>query len=84
MKKTYLLLAALVLLLSGCSKLTKENYDQIKPGMSYEEVVAIIGKPDHCSEVIALSNCEWKEGDVAVHISFIGGKATIMAAEGLK
>ena len=32
--------------LFGCSKLNRENYDKIKVGMDYQEVVSIIGEPD--------------------------------------
>ncbi len=32
-------------LLTGCSKLTKENYDQVKVGMTKEQVIDLLGKP---------------------------------------
>lgn len=46
MAKRGILLIVLATLLIGCSKLNKENYDKLKVGMGYEEVVAILGKPD--------------------------------------
>ena len=47
-----------VLLLWGCSKLTQENYDKIKPGMTYGQVKAIIGNPDECDSAFAVKKCE--------------------------
>ncbi|UCD91431.1 MAG: DUF3862 domain-containing protein, partial [Desulfobacterales bacterium] len=37
-----------ILALTGCSKVNKENYDKIKIGMSYEDAVKVLGKPDSC------------------------------------
>lgn len=84
MKKRYLLITALVLLLSGCNKVTKDNYDKIKSGMTYDEVVQILGKPEGCSETLGISNCEWKDNDAMISITFISNQVTIAVAEGLK
>ena len=84
MKKSYLLLAAALLLLSGCNKLTKENYDKIKSGMMYDEVVQIIGKPTNCSEAIGISSCTWKHGESEVNVNFIANKVTLMSGDNLK
>jgi hypothetical protein len=44
----------MVLLLTGCgvsnTKVTKENYDKLKTGMTYEQVTEIMGKADTNSE----------------------------------
>lgn len=84
MKRTVLALLGAALLLGGCSKLTKENYDKIRTGMHYDEVVKLIGKPETCSEAIGLSVCEWKSGDSAVTVNFIANKVTLSTANGLK
>ncbi len=84
MNKSILILPLFLLLLTGCNKLTKENYDKIKSGMQYDEVVRLIGDPTECSEAIGLSNCEWKDGDTEVNINFINNKVTITSASGLK
>lgn len=84
MKKRYLLITALVLLLSGCSNVTKANYDKIKSGMTYDEVVEILGKPEGCSETLGISNCEWKDDEAKISITFLSNQVTISVANGLK
>lgn len=84
MKKHYLIIAALILLLNGCSKITKKNYDKIESGMSYKEVVKLLGEPEGCAETFGISNCEWKNKDAKIMITFISNQATIKVAEGLK
>jgi hypothetical protein len=81
--KAYLLLAASLLLLSGCSKVTKENYDKIKTGMLYDEVVQLIGKPKECSEALGISSCEWKNGKAKVDIKFISNQVTFFSGDHL-
>lgn len=75
---------AAVVLLSGCSKLSKENYDQIKMGMDYDEVVKLIGTPDACEETLGIKGCKWKSGDKKVSVSFIGDSVTFFSNENLK
>ena len=59
-----LILALLVLgLLAACSKLNMENYDLLKTGMEYDEVVDIIGSPDSCSEKFGTKSCIWGDED---------------------
>lgn len=84
LKKRYLIITTLVLLLSGCSNVTKENYDKIKSGMTYDEVVEILGKPEGCSETLGISNCEWKEDEAKISITFLSNQVTIAVANGLK
>lgn len=64
--------------------MTKENYDKIESGMSYNEVVEVLGKPEGCSETLGISNCEWKNDDAMIAITFISNQVTIAVAEGLK
>jgi hypothetical protein len=46
-----ILAAALCLVLAGCgSKITKENADKIKPGMTEKEVSDILGAPTESAE----------------------------------
>ena len=84
MSKIYLILTVSLLLLSGCSKLTKENYDKIETGMYYDEVVQLIGKPEECSDTLGLSSCKWQSGDAKVKISFISNQVTLVSGRKLK
>ena len=71
-------------LFTGCSKLTKENYDQIKVGMPYDDVIGLIGKPENCSETLGMKNCTWKSGQKKASIAFLGDKVTLYSSENLK
>ena len=84
MSKIYLILTVTLLFLSGCSKLTKENYDKVKTGMYYKDVVQLIGKPEECSDAFGLSSCKWKNGDAVVNISFISNQVTLISGRQLK
>ena len=61
-----LLLLIAVTLVAGCgvgSKVTKENYDKVKEGMTKAEVVAILGAPTG-SEVVGQINDNEIKGPV--------------------
>ncbi len=76
---------ATLLLAAGCNKLTKENYDKLKMGMSYAEVTAILGKADTCSETLGVSNCTWgKDETKSVNVIFLADKATAFSYIGLQ
>ena len=78
-----LLLAALLVTVTGCSKLTTENYDQLKIGMSYGQVVALLGKADECSGAIGIKNCRWGNDKKNIVVNFAGDKVILFAAQGL-
>ncbi|WP_028454032.1 outer membrane protein assembly factor BamE domain-containing protein [Chitinilyticum litopenaei] len=73
-----LLLIASFLLLAACSKITAENYQKIKSGMSRDEVVAILGEPTQ-SEAGSLLGIEgetasWQNGGLVISAQFVNGK----------
>lgn len=77
-------LAALALL-TACSKLTAENYNKVKLGQTFEEVQALIGKPDQCDDVMTAKNCTWgKKGGAQANISFVGNKVVLFSAQNLR
>jgi hypothetical protein len=74
-------LAILAIFLAGCgapSKITKENFDKIKVGMTYAEVNAILGEPTESSSLdiagFSGTNSTWKFGDAVITIQFINGQ----------
>lgn len=77
---TLALLAALV----GCSKLTVENYGKIKPGKGYAEIVALLGKPDSCSEALFMKNCVWGDEQRNITVNFVGDKAALFTSKNIK
>lgn len=69
--------------LLGCSKLNRENYDRIKVGMDYQEIISIIGEPDTCDTVLAAKNCIWGDENKNITIKFIGDKVIIPSMKGI-
>jgi len=73
-----------VSLLVGCSKINKDNYDKIQVGMTYDEVEAILGRPDEAKDVIGTRSCVWGKAPETISITFVGDKVVFHSAEGLK
>lgn len=79
-----LIFLGLMLALSGCSKLTLENYSKIEPGMPYDEVTRLIGNPEKCDDVMGLRNCLWGDEKRSVNVTFAGGKVLLFSSSNLK
>lgn len=75
---------SLLAMLLGCSKLTVENYSKIKMGIEYGAVVAILGKPDNCSETLFVRNCVWGNEQRNITVNFVGGKVALFASKNIK
>ena len=75
-----LLVGLLIVGLVGCpgSKITKENFDQIKLGMTQEEVQRILGPPTEASgleiPVFSGTMSKWARGDTVISVQFVNGK----------
>ena len=68
----------------GCSKINKENYDKIKTGMSYEEVIGVLGKPDTCEEhILKTKNCMWGSSDKQISIKFVADIVSWRSSKGI-
>lgn len=70
---------AIALLLSACgSKVSQENFDKIKSGMTQEEVASILGKPTESSSMslgsLSGSSSTWKDKEGSITIQFANGK----------
>jgi hypothetical protein len=83
MKKRILGCLIVVLFLVGCgisnTKVTRENYDKLKTGMTYEQVTEIMGKADTSSEsdMGELGKIElwhYQLGGKAIDVTFENGK----------
>jgi len=79
-----LVVMIIVLLIAGCGKLTMENYNKLKLGMAYNEVVNTIGSPDKCSDVVGVRNCEWGNEKKSINVTFAGDKVLIITCNGLR
>jgi len=84
MIKRIILLVALVSLISGCTRLTRENYEKLNMGMGYEEVVSILGKPDSCSDTLVTKSCMWGDEQKNITVSFIGNKIMLYSSKSIK
>ncbi len=85
MKKTTQVFVTLgCLLLAACGKLTMENYNLLKVGMSYQEVAAIVGEADSCDEVLGTRSCVWGKAEQQIKAGFVADKAIAFSHKGLK
>lgn len=85
MKKINVIISVtLMLILSGCSRLTQENYDQLRMGMAKVEVEAILGEATKCEVSVGVETCVWgSEEGRHVKIRFAAGNAVTFSNEGL-
>ncbi len=81
-----LLLAALLGAgLTACtpSKVTKDNFEKVKLGMTQAEVQDLLGPPSEATgleiPVFSGATAKWVRGDVTITIQFVNGK--VMAKE---
>ncbi|MCH7371684.1 MULTISPECIES: hypothetical protein [Aeromonas] len=80
----HILIGGLIaLLLTGCSKLNRENYDKLKMGISYAEAASILGKAESCEDKLGTTSCIWGKDNKNIKIRFIADKATFFSSEGI-
>ncbi|PIE41886.1 MAG: hypothetical protein CSA49_01305 [Gammaproteobacteria bacterium] len=83
----YMTLAAAALItvtLSGCSKLTKENYQLLEVGMDMPDVEAIIGEPTSCEETLGVQACTWGDETKNIKIKLVADKVVLLSHKGLQ
>jgi len=77
----------ILLLMTGCAlepnTITRENYDKLKFGMTYEEVTAIIGEPEDFSTRTGIKQYTWVEKGRHIHSKFLAGRAIYYSSRGL-
>lgn len=83
----FIMITVMALLLaasfSGCSRVNRENYDQIKAGMDYQKVISIIGEPDKCDAALGIKTCVWGSETKRITISFIADEVFVTTMKGL-
>jgi Domain of Unknown Function with PDB structure (DUF3862) len=84
MLKRCIVLVTLIVSLAACSKLTQENYDKLKMGMGYDDVVAILGKPDSCTDTLVAKSCIWGNERKNITVNFIGNKIFVYSSKSIK
>jgi hypothetical protein len=84
--KTKVLITVIIfvsLFIFACSKVTQDNYEKIKVGMTYEEVIDILGKAQECNSAIGMTNCKWGSDKEFIKVKFVADKVVLFSAKGL-
>lgn len=82
-----IVIAALLAGCGGSSKITKENFEKIKEGMTEAEVVAILGKPAGTEAVAEFNGKKipgsvWQERGIKIIAAFsTDGKLSVKSIE---
>lgn len=84
MRKHIAVIVAAAVLLFGCSKLTKENYDKLKTGLAYQEVEKILGRPTSCSEMLGTKSCTWGDEQKHIKVSFIADAVVLYSYKNIQ
>jgi len=83
-----LLFMAGTVLLTGCAPqpgtVTLQNYEKLKFGMSYDAVVAILGKPQQTAPFMGIQQCTWVSGERHIHAKFMFNRAVYYSSRGLQ
>lgn len=84
--RTRTLIATLfgALALAACSKLTPENYDRLKLGMSYPEVKAILGDPAACNDLLTVKSCTWGDEKRYISVNFVADQVVLFNSSNLR
>ena len=61
----------------------QENYDKIKVGMDYQQVIEIIGQPDKCDTALGTKNCIWGNEEKNITVKFVADKVALPTTKGL-
>ncbi|MCE5364063.1 outer membrane protein assembly factor BamE domain-containing protein [Pseudomonas anguilliseptica] len=72
------------LLLVACNKVNQDNYAQLKPGMSKDEVERLLGGPDECAGALGMSSCTWGNEQRFISVQYAGDKVLMFSGKGLK
>ena len=82
-KVKLLLVLGTALALAGCSKLTKENYAKLQIGQKRAYVEDILGKPDHCEDIVVADLCTWGNENKYIKVGFTKNTIVSLASDDL-
>ena len=72
------------LLLSGCDKVSQENFARLEAGMSRGEVEQLLGKPTECSGALAFTSCTWGDQERFISVQYAADKVLMFSGRGLR
>jgi len=80
----FIIIIFILAVLIGCkSNINKENYNQLKVGMKYKQVVELFGKPNMCDSTTMHKSCTWGNEKKYIYINFVDGKVALFLNNGL-
>ncbi len=82
-KYVVVLLGLMLVLIMGCSKINQDNYNELKIGMLYDQVSALLGKPDECTAVLGAKHCVWGNKDKHIKVQFVGDQIIFFSSKGI-
>ncbi len=85
MNKTFFssLLLLVAVGLTGCDRVTAENYNKLEVGMPYDEVVGILGDPTECSAIVNTKSCRWGKDDKYIDAKIMGESVIFLSSKGV-
>ena len=76
--RTAIALSTALLLVACGSKITAENFERIRNGMTQKEVVAILGEPTETSAIgiggLSGGMATWRDGGTEISVQFVNDK----------
>ena len=72
------------LLLAACNKINQDNYAQLKPGMTKDQVESLLGNPTECAGALGMSSCTWGDEQRLISVQYAGDKVMMFSGKGLK
>lgn len=80
----YIMIALALLIFTGCTKVSKENYDKIQVGMSYTQVTDLLGKATNCDAMAGVSDCTWGDEKHYIKVKLVADKVMFIHSVGIE